>query len=162
MLPARCKRHPVLTAVLAWVLVMTPVGKAAEAAFSLERADGSAPTTGLRFLPEVIGMRTQPPPVYRPLRASGAATGRPVTILEPASRWDCIAKYESGDRALPCNPYCSRLQWLPSTWRAAGGTRYAPTPQQATKEQEYQIADEWLARTSWGQWPQTSRRCGYR
>lgn len=160
IVPTVCKRHPIATTVLVWLIVMTPLGMTAEAAFHLEYV--GEPTEGLRFMPEVEGLRTQPPARYEPLRASGTRSGPSVTIVEPASRWDCIAEKESGNQPLACAPYCGRLQWLPSTWRAAGGTRYAPTPQQATYEQEKAVADAWLAQTSWGQWPSTSRACGYR
>lgn len=76
--------------------------------------------------------------------------------------WDCIFREESGNRPLACAPYCGRGQWLPSTWRAAGGTKYASLPQYATEAQEKEIARSWLARTDWGQWPNTSRECGAR
>jgi hypothetical protein len=81
MLPARCKRHPVLTAALAWVLVMTPVGMVAEAAFQLEYDPSVTVTEGLHFLPEVQGLKmtslipgTLPTP--RPVSAARQAPTR--------------------------------------------------------------------------------------
>lgn len=57
--PSQCKRHPVATAVLVWLIVMTPLGMSAEAAFHLDHT--YQPTTGLRFLPdEVQGLVTAP------------------------------------------------------------------------------------------------------
>lgn len=44
------------------------------------------------------------------------------------------------------------LQFLPSTWRLAGGTRYAPTANLATPIQQMTIAEEWLRRTDASQW----------
>jgi hypothetical protein len=93
------------------------------------------------------------PKVQSPTRGPSAPTG---------DIWDCIAAKESGNRPLGCAPHCGRLQWLASTWRAAGGTKYASLPQQATYAQEVAIARSWLAKTSWNQWPNTSRACGVR
>lgn len=73
----------------------------------------------------------------------------------------CLADKESSGQPLGCARYCGRLQWLPSTWASAGGTQYAPLPQQATWEQEKAAARAWLSRpdvTLAGQWP-PSRHC---
>lgn len=95
-LATRCKRHPILTAVLAWVLVMTPVGMVAEAGFHLEYEPGVEHSEGLRFLPAIEGMRTQPAPSYEPLRASGGVSEPSVTIVEPKGDfWRALANCES-------------------------------------------------------------------
>lgn len=129
-------------------------GPTAEAAFRLELADESF--KGIAAI-DVTGLVTAP----RDTLADSYGQPRPVRRSAPTS-WDCIARYESGNRPLGCAPYCGRLQWLPSTWRSAGGTRYASLPQNATWEQEKEIASLWLTKTSWGQWPTTSRLCGFR
>lgn len=161
-LSSTCKRHPVLATVLAWLIVMTPVGMTAEAAFNLDHA--YEPTKGLSFMPEVIGLRTTPAPSYTPLRASGAAQGPPVRIVEPrGSVWDRLSMCESGGNwSSTVGRYDGGLQFHPSTWRAAGGTRYAPTADQASREEQIAVAESWLAKTSWAQWPSCSRRLGLR
>lgn len=89
-----------------------------------------------------------------PSRAASEGTG---------SIWDCIAKYESGGNwSSTSGMFEGGLQFLPSTWRAAGGTRYAAHAYQATKAQQIEIASSWLSKTSWAQWPNTSRMCGVR
>lgn len=148
---------------LAVYLAFVAITGTAEAAYHLTYE--SPPTKGMNFLPEITGIRTQAPPVYEPVRATGRAVGRPVTIVEPtSSKWDCIAKHESGHRwdYNGSSGYDGGLQFSPSTWRAAGGERYAPYAYQASREEQIAVAESWLAKTNWGQWPNTSRMCGYR
>lgn len=90
-------------------------------------------------------------------------TGRshPVT---GSSVWDRLAQCESGGNWSynGGSGFDGGLQFLPSTWRAAGGTKYAPYAYLASREQQIAVAKSWLARTSWSQWPACSRRIGVR
>lgn len=137
ILPSRCKRHPVLTAVLSWLIVMTPVGMTAEAAFHLDRVDGSAPTTGLRFLPEVQGLQTtalvpgmpaRPPVTHRivrhaPTRLPGAGSGRcggdlpPCWVMMRESRGDPNAFNPTGCSGRGCY---GKWQFDPRTGNGRG------------------------------------------
>lgn len=126
-------------------------------------------TYGLYLNPD--GMRTQP---QQPLGASlGSFLPKPrhehrhepvaASAASGADVWDRLAQCESGGNWHHTGGrFSGGLQFLPSTWRAAGGTRYAPTAAQATREQQIAIAQSWLARTSWSQWPACSRRLGLR
>lgn len=80
------------------------------------------------------------------------------------ARFEALAQCESnGNWSINTgNGYYGGLQFLASTWRAAGGTKYASLPHQATKDQQIAVAEAWLARTSWAQWPACSRKLGYR
>lgn len=83
-----CKRHPVLATALAWLIVMTPVGMTAEAAFHLDKV--YEPTRGMSFLPEIEGLQhhyvtgtlAAPKPITRPVtfraptRLPGPSSGR--------------------------------------------------------------------------------------
>jgi hypothetical protein len=88
--------------------------------------------------------------------------------MEAANRrgievWDAVAACESGGRwDLNVGRFDGGIQFLPSTWRAAGGLKYAPFAYAATREEQIDIADKWLARTSWRQWPACSKRLGLR
>lgn len=140
---------------LAIAFVIIAATEAIAGAGFLSSDIGSAPITRVVAQPRFYAGRSATVTVTKaPVQAAPA--------VPSGSPWDCIAKYESGGQALPCAPFCGRLQWLPSTWRAAGGTKYAALPQNATWEQEKAVASAWLARTSWGQWPNTSRKCGLR
>lgn len=80
-----------------------------------------------------------------------------------SSVWDRLAQCESNGRwNLNVGTFDGGLQFLPSTWLAAGGGKYAPYAWQATREQQIAIAESWLAKTSWAQWPACSRKLGLR
>ena len=53
-------------------------------------------------------------------------------------------------------------QFLPSTWTAYGGGKYARYAYQATPAQQVEIAQKVQAAAGWGQWPACSRRLGLR
>ena len=69
--------------------------------------------------------------------------------------WDQVAKCESGNNwAINTgNGYQGGLQFSPSTWNAYGGQQYAPTADQATREQQIAIAENVLAGQGVGAWP---------
>jgi len=78
--------------------------------------------------------------------------------------WDTIAQCESGGNwsINSGNGFSGGLQFHPGTWRAMGGTAYAPTAAQATKAQQIEIAERTLAAQGWGAWPACSRKAGLR
>lgn len=61
----------------------------------------------------------------------------------PSSKWDAIAQCESdGDwRADTGNGHYGGLQFTPSSWSAAGGDKYAPRADQATKAEQVSVAE---------------------
>lgn len=118
---------------------------------------------------EVLPIPSSPP------RSSGvevlAVTETPTPKMTPkppavpnGSVWDALADCESGGdwAANTGNGYHGGVQFLNSTWVSAGGTKYAGMACQATREQQIEIAQGWLAQTSWAQWPVCSRRLGLR
>lgn len=101
---------------------------------------------------------------------TSSATTTPVRLV-----WDRLADCESGEwdrfgHPIPgtarwddeSGPYEGGVHWLNSTWLAAGGGRFARHASDATREEQIEIADSWLARTSWAQWPLCSRKIGAR
>lgn len=81
----------------------------------------------------------------------------------PVGVWDRIAACESGGRWDDTRGgYEGGLHFLNSTWLRAGGGRFAQHAYQATREQQIAVAESWLARTSWAQWPVCSRKVGVR
>ncbi|MCM6773025.1 DUF3235 domain-containing protein [Nocardia sp. CDC159] len=80
----------------------------------------------------------------------------------PDSDWDKLAQCESGGNwAINTgNGYQGGVQFSPSTWAAHGGTEYAPSANQATREQQITVAERVLATQGWGAWPSCSSRLG--
>ena len=80
------------------------------------------------------------------------------------SVWDAIAQCESGgDWSINTgNGYQGGLQFNQGTWAAYGGTQYAPTADQATREQQIAIAEKTQAAQGWGAWPACTAKLGLR
>ncbi|MGW7253432.1 transglycosylase family protein [Streptomyces sp. NPDC054834] len=76
--------------------------------------------------------------------------------------WDRIAQCESGGNwhISTGNGYYGGLQFSASTWRAYGGTAYAPTADQASREQQIAVATKVQSAQGWGAWPVCSARAG--
>ncbi|MGH3923381.1 MAG: transglycosylase family protein, partial [Pseudonocardiaceae bacterium] len=96
------------------------------------------------------------------------APQRPLSTPAPqatasGSVWDRLAQCESSGRwSLNVGTFDGGLQFLPSTWRAYGGTRYAPSANLATREQQIAVAERVLAGQGWGAWPACARKLGLR
>jgi hypothetical protein len=71
------------------------------------------------------------------------------------SEWDRVAGCESGGNwAINTgNGYHGGLQFNQGTWAAHGGGQYAPSANQATREQQIAVAERVLATQGRGAWP---------
>ncbi|WP_022869302.1 resuscitation-promoting factor [Yaniella halotolerans] len=80
------------------------------------------------------------------------------------SVWDRLAECESGGNwsTNTGNGYHGGLQFNPTTWNSMGGGQYAPTADQATREQQIAIASKLQAQAGWGQWPACTSAMGLR
>ncbi|MEU1001023.1 transglycosylase family protein [Streptomyces tibetensis] len=87
--------------------------------------------------------------VAAPLMAAGNASAA------STSEWDTVAQCESGGNwsINTGNGYYGGLQFSASTWAAYGGTQYASTADQASKDQQIQVAEKVLASQGKGAWP---------
>ncbi|MEV6314831.1 transglycosylase family protein [Streptomyces sp. NPDC051776] len=76
--------------------------------------------------------------------------------------WDRIAKCESGGdwHINTGNGYYGGLQFAATTWRAYGGTSYAPTADKAGRSQQIAVATKVQAAQGWGAWPVCGARAG--
>ncbi len=81
---------------------------------------------------------------------------------QASSVWDEVAQCESGgDWSINTgNGYYGGLQFSNSTWKAYGGTAYAPRADLASREQQIAIAKKTLAGQGPGAWPVCGRRAG--
>ena len=71
------------------------------------------------------------------------------------SEWNQVAQCESGGNwAINTgNGYQGGLQFSPSTWAGHGGTQFAPSADQATREEQIVVAERVLAGQGKGAWP---------
>ncbi|MEU9133723.1 transglycosylase family protein [Kitasatospora sp. NPDC048540] len=102
--------------------------------------------------------------------AGAAAAALPVAVLVPApsasaaspSAWDTVARCESGGNwsINTGNGFYGGLQFTAGTWRAYGGTAYAPQANRATRAQQIAVAEKVLASQGPGAWPTCSRKAG--
>ncbi|MFF3410101.1 transglycosylase family protein [Streptomyces sp. NPDC002742] len=76
--------------------------------------------------------------------------------------WDRIARCESGGNwhINTGNGYYGGLQFSAGTWRAYGGTAYAPTADQASRSAQIAVASKVQSAQGWGAWPTCSARAG--
>ncbi|WP_326788655.1 transglycosylase family protein [Streptomyces sp. NBC_00151] len=76
--------------------------------------------------------------------------------------WDRIAQCESGGNwhINTGNGYYGGLQFSAGTWRAYGGTAYAPTADKASRSAQIAIATKVQNAQGWGAWPTCSARAG--
>ncbi|MCW7942959.1 transglycosylase [Streptomyces hygroscopicus] len=76
--------------------------------------------------------------------------------------WDRIAQCESGGNwhINTGNGYYGGLQFSAGTWRAYGGTAYAPTADQASEQAQITVATKVQNAQGWGAWPVCSGRAG--
>ncbi|AZQ33764.1 LysM peptidoglycan-binding domain-containing protein [Streptomyces cyaneochromogenes] len=101
---------------------------------------------------------------------AGAALLAPLGLLAATGNaaaadggvWDRIAQCESGGNwhINTGNGYYGGLQFAASTWRAYGGTAYAPTADRATRAQQIAVATKVQRAQGWGAWPTCSARAG--
>ena len=79
-------------------------------------------------------------------------TGAAAPSVADGSVWDSIAACESGGNwAINTgNGFQGGLQFTPSTWAGYGGTAYAPSADQATREQQIAVAERVQAAQGWG------------
>ncbi|MFH8345737.1 transglycosylase family protein [Streptomyces sp. NPDC018045] len=90
-----------------------------------------------------------------------AATAGPAQAAD-GGVWDRIARCESGGNwhINTGNGFSGGLQFTNSTWRAHGGTAYAPTAAGASRAQQIAVASRVQASQGWGAWPTCAARAG--
>ena len=96
------------------------------------------------------------PSVSKPAPAkpsSGSSSGNSV--------WDRLAQCESGGNwsINTGNGYYGGLQFLPSTWRANGGSGM---PHQASRAEQIRVAENLRAKSGFAPWPACSKKLGLR
>ncbi|MET7478301.1 transglycosylase family protein [Streptomyces sp. NPDC005648] len=101
---------------------------------------------------------------------AGAALLAPLGLLAATGNaaaadggvWDRIAQCESGGNwhINTGNGYYGGLQFSAGTWRAYGGSAYAPTADKASRQAQIAVATKVQHAQGWGAWPVCSARAG--
>lgn len=157
ILSARCKRHPLRTALVLCYVALSPIwGPVAEA--HVNPAPAPLPvknvTYGL-YMHDVIGLRTAPAPSYTPLRASGTSQAVPVKILEPQGAlppWSVINCESKGSYTAE-NAHSSasgRYQFVDGTWDGYGG--YSHASDAPPEVQDAKAREVWAGGAGRGHW----------
>ncbi|MHC6175756.1 transglycosylase family protein [Glutamicibacter endophyticus] len=110
---------------------------------------------------EVVRVGTKKPESSSSSDSSGSSkTKAPTGSI--SSTWAALAKCESGGNwsINTGNGYYGGLQFSASSWRAVGGTKYAPLPHQATAQEQIAAAERLRASGGWGHWPACARKLG--
>lgn len=76
---------------------------------------------------------------------------RPLAQCESSQRWHIRGRTYSGG-----------LQMDATFWRRYGGREFAPSPDQASVDEQVAVAERGLEVQGWGAWPYCSRHLGFR
>lgn len=101
--------------------------------------------------------------VPKPPQNGSTGTTETANPIDHADMWDTLAMCESGGNwSYPpvSGGFSGGLMFHIGTWRAMGGTNYAPDAHLATREQQIEIAERVLQSSGWGAWPGCARRMG--
>lgn len=105
-----------------------------------------------------------------PLGIAGTAMAAPgpgggsAPSVEKNATWDKLAHCESTGnwQADTGNGFKGGLQFTPSTWKRFGGTEHAPSADQASREQQIEVAKKVQEEQGWKAWPACTKKMGWR
>lgn len=131
------------------------------------------PTADERFVRRALPVYEQAvavPGARRPGRASRASRSASAAPAAGGAStaggevWDRLAACESGGNwsTNTGNGYRGGLQFHPKTWEGAGGGQYAASAEQASRDQQIEVAKRVQASQGWKAWPACSRKLGLR
>jgi uncharacterized protein YabE (DUF348 family) len=112
---------------------------------------------------EQIRAGASTPPRPRIVKVGTNDEQPPAPVISDGGTWDRLAQCEAGGNwAINTgNGYYGGVQFDASTWRAYGGTRYAPLPHQASREEQIAVATKVRDdRGGYGAWPACARKLG--
>ena len=124
---------------------------------TLADTTGSLALTGLKVAAAAAA-------VGAPVVMAGTASAAPSATVSPQSNatWDRLAKCESTNNwdADTGNGFKGGLQFTQSTWKAFGGSKYATSPDDATREEQIAVAKKVQAEQGWNAWPTCAKKLG--
>ena len=162
-------------ATLAFVVVMavSVVSVVTSATSAKGEEPSSATTTTLEYTDMYTAMAdiaaalaTLPPPPPPVTVAPRQVQTRPAVVVDPSDPgvWDELAQCETrGNWATDSVPgFAGGLGFANGTWASNGGTEFAGSAADASREQQIEIAQRVLAGSGWGAWPGCSSLLGLR
>lgn len=89
------------------------------------------------------------------IATGGALMAGPAAHAASPAAWDQVAQCESGGnwQINTGNGYYGGLQFSGQTWNGYGGGEFAATADQATRDQQIQVAERVLEGQGAGAWP---------
>jgi len=143
----------------------TRMARAAVAAAALAALAGCTPDQvdawkeWYRDDPEAAVDFARQPDVQASLRAANQRGTQSSRSSGGGTVWDRLAQCESGGNwsINTGNGYYGGLQFLPSTWRSAGGSGM---PHHASREEQIRVAENLRDSQGFRPWPQCARRLG--
>lgn len=112
-----------------------------------------------------VGTKAKPKPAKTEAKSNSSSSKKATkTPANVSGAWAALAKCESGGNwsINTGNGYYGGLQFSASSWRGAGGGKYAALPHQATPAQQIATAENLRKNGGWGHWPSCSRKLGLR
>jgi resuscitation-promoting factor RpfA len=99
--------------------------------------------------------------VTGPLALTGTAFAAP--SAESNATWDKLAKCESTNNwdADTGNGFKGGLQFTDSTWKRFGGREYARHADEASREEQIEVAKKVQDEQGWKAWPTCTKKLGY-
>lgn len=96
--------------------------------------------------------------------ASAAESSGAAPSVQNTSTWDRLAHCESTGRwdADTGNGFKGGLQFTPSTWKEFGGRKYAASAEEASKQQQIEVAKKVQDQQGWKAWPACTKKLGWR
>ena len=136
--------------------------------------EASIPEVRAAQVPELVAPSPTTTAVVTPERnPAGEVTATSSGPSDPLAVWYRLADCESGDWNRDGHPIAGTARWdaqggrhegglqfLPSTWRQAGGNAIAGHAYEATAGEQITVARIWLGRTSVSQWPVCGPKVG--
>ncbi|HEY2206545.1 MAG TPA: transglycosylase family protein [Pseudonocardia sp.] len=107
---------------------------------------------------------TPDPESYQPVHTASYQKKQPSSRSSASNtKWDKLAKCESTQNwdADTGNGYKGGLQFTDSTWRSYGGKKYAPSADQANRDEQIAVAKKVQQEQGWNAWPSCSKKLGY-
>ncbi|WP_308729194.1 transglycosylase family protein [Arthrobacter sp. MYb227] len=111
-----------------------------------------------------VGTKEKPKPAKAKTKSEAKSSKVTKTPSSVSGAWAALAKCESGGNwsINTGNGYYGGLQFSASSWRGAGGGKYAALPHQATPAQQIATAENLRKSGGWGHWPACSSKLGLR